>query len=306
VARADVGRGKIFSAMTPRADLPVVDRVVFETSTVRIGAFRCPTDHPSFADSGPIRDHCFVFPRTPVVIQHKDRRPFAADPTLVTLYNRGQEYRRRPVGASGDRCDWYAVSDTLLHDALTDFDPAASDNARQPIRFAFARTDAVTYWRQRQLFARVSRDGCRDALAIEESVCALLDRVLASAYSCPDWSQRATMRPRAADDLARAACELLGRRFAEPLTLAEIAVTLGTSVFHLCRAFKQATGTTLHEYRIELRLRSALDSLELADCDLCALALDLGFSSHSHFTASFHRRFGATPSAARRRVCATS
>src|SRR5947207_2543337 len=75
------------SAVTPQTALPPFDRVVFETPSVRVGAFRCPPSHPSFADSGPIRDHCFVFPRTPVLIQHKDRRPFAADPTVVTLYN---------------------------------------------------------------------------------------------------------------------------------------------------------------------------------------------------------------------------
>jgi AraC-like DNA-binding protein len=292
--------------MTPCAELPVVDRIVFETVVVRMGAFRCPTDHPSFADSGPIRDHCFVFPRTPVVIQHKDRRPFAADATLVTLYNRGQEYRRRSVSTDGDRCDWYAVSDDILRDALAAVDPAAADDLRRPIRFAFTRMDATTYWRQRQLFVRVCRDRDCDTLEVEESVCELLHRVLSAAYAGSDRSSRATLTPRAADDLARAAGELLGRRFAEPLTLVDIATALGTSVFHLCRAFKDATGTTLHEQRTQLRLRSALDRLEDANCDLCALALDLGFSSHSHFTASFRRAFGTTPSAARRRVCARS
>src|SRR5262245_37582915 len=78
-----------------------VDHVVYETASVRVGAFRCPTHHPSFRDSGPIREHCFVFPRTPVVIRHKDSRPFAADPTLVALYNRGQEYSRERVSPDG-------------------------------------------------------------------------------------------------------------------------------------------------------------------------------------------------------------
>jgi AraC-like DNA-binding protein len=33
--------------------------------------------------------------------------------------------------------------------------------------------------------------------------------------------------------------------------------------------------------------------------DLTALAFDLGFSSHSHFSAAFRRAFGCTPSAFR-------
>ena len=34
--------------------------------------------------------------------------------------------------------------------------------------------------------------------------------------------------------------------------------------------------------------------------DLTALALDLGFSSHSHFTAAFRRAFGRPPAEFRR------
>jgi len=76
---------------------PEIDRIVFQTAAVQVGAFRCPIGHPLFTDSGPIRNHCFVFPRTPVIIRHRDERPFAADATLVTLYNKGQEYRRTPT-----------------------------------------------------------------------------------------------------------------------------------------------------------------------------------------------------------------
>jgi AraC-like DNA-binding protein len=36
--------------------------------------------------------------------------------------------------------------------------------------------------------------------------------------------------------------------------------------------------------------------------DLTALALDLGFSSHSHFTDAFRRRFGMAPSSLRTRT----
>ena len=70
-------------------------------------------------------------------------------------------------------------------------------------------------------------------------------------------------------------------------------------MFHLCRCFRAGTGLTLHEYRTQLRLRGALEALESGDCDLTRLALDTGFSSHSHFTAAFRRVFDATPSRVR-------
>lgn len=281
--------------------IPEVDRIVYQTPSACLGAFRCPASHPAFADSGPIRDFCFVFPRTPVVIQHRDRQPFAADPTLVTLYNQGQEYRRLPVSPSGDACDWYGVAEDVLRDALAAYDPSAAD-ATRPIRFSFARVDADTYLLQREFFARVSHEGATDPLYFEEAVLGLLDRVLAAAYG----GGASAARRRAADDIANAATELLGRRFAEPLTLAAIAADIHTSLFHLCRSFRRSTGTTLHEYRNQLRLRTALARLEEPDGDLSELALDLGYSSHSHFTASFGRTFGVTPSAVRARISANS
>ncbi|MBA3270667.1 MAG: helix-turn-helix domain-containing protein [Acidobacteria bacterium] len=39
--------------------------------------------------------------------------------------------------------------------------------------------------------------------------------------------------------------------------------------------------------------------------DLLATALDLGYSSHSHFTETFRRSFGITPSAVRGNLTAT-
>jgi len=56
----------------------------------------------------------------------------------------------------------------------------------------------------------------------------------------------------------------------------------------------------LHAYRNQLRLRAALESLAERHADLTGIALDLGFSSHSHFTETFRRTFGRTPSSVRR------
>jgi AraC-like DNA-binding protein len=87
---------------------------------------------------------------------------------------------------------------------------------------------------------------------------------------------------------------------AERLTLTRIARALGVSVFHLCRSFRRATGLTLHAYRDQVRLRAALERLEQGERDLTRLALDLGYSSHSHFTAAFRRSFGTSPSRTRK------
>lgn len=134
------------------------------------------------------------------------------------------------------------------------------------------------YLRQRRLFRAASDPTAgSDALALEEHILALVD------------------------DVATAARELLARRATEPLTLEAIARAVGVSSFHLCRAFREVTGVTLHQYRDVLRLTQALEWID-AGADLSAIALEAGYSSHSHFTSAFRRTFGVTPSAARRTI----
>ncbi len=86
------------------------------------------------------------------------------------------------------------------------------------------------------------------------------------------------------------------------LSLSDIARLSGLSPFHLARAFRRENGTGLHAYRTRLRIARALNALRDGADDLTGLALDLGFSSHSHFTATFRRLVGTTPALARRAV----
>jgi AraC-like DNA-binding protein len=95
---------------------------------------------------------------------------------------------------------------------------------------------------------------------------------------------------------------LLSARFTERLTLEELGRAVNVSPFHLARSFRRQTGYTLHEYRTHLRLRAALERLGAGDEDLAVIARAVGFSSHSHLTASFHRAFGVPPSRVRKRT----
>ena len=77
-------------------------------------------------------------------------------------------------------------------------------------------------------------------------------------------------------------------------TLAEIAHEVGVSPVYLTQVFQQVEAVPLYRYQLRLRLARALELLGQYD-DLTALGLDLGFSSHSHFSASFRQAYGRTP-----------
>src|SRR5438093_7174967 len=95
--------------------------------------------------------------------------------------------------------------------------------------------------------------------------------------------------------------EFLDARFTERLHLTEVADAVGASPAYLTDVFRQFEGISLHRYLTQLRLARALNELPQTS-DLTRLALDLGFSSHSHFTMAFRRAFGCTPSGFRRRT----
>jgi len=125
-----------------------------------------------------------------------------------------------------------------------------------------------------------------------------------SGLGSPDGDRAGGRAPRAAPDrdLAAAIAHALRTRYAEPITLGELAATTGYSVFHACRVFRATTGTTIHGFRRELRLRHALARILDSDEPLADIALATGFASHSHLTNQFHARFGLPPARARSRA----
>lgn len=288
--------------MTVGEDRPPhdVNVVVYSSPLVRVGRWRCPAEHPYFYDSGPAPEAFFVFPREAVWIQHEGGEPFIADANTVTYYNQGQCYHRGRLSARGDRCEWFGVAPEALAEVLAEHEPAAIDRIEQPFPFTHGPSAAPTYLRQRLVFEHLSREPLPDRLFVEETILSALSDVTRLAYDCR--MPHAMARPGRETDIVEGARQLIVHRFQENLSLSAIAHEMHASVFHLCRIFRARTGFPLHVYRNQLRLRAALDRLGEGDTDLIDVALDLGFSSHSHFTDTFRRSFGETPSAVRTRL----
>ena len=98
---------------------------------------------------------------------------------------------------------------------------------------------------------------------------------------------------------------MLASDLARRWTLAEIAAEVRGSPVYLTQVFQQVEGLPLYRYQLRLRLARALDLLGQYD-DLTALSLDLGFSSHSHFSAAFRQPTAARPPSSGGRRCIVS
>ena len=276
-----------------------MDRVVAATESVKVGAFRCPIEYPRFRDTGPIENHIVVFPRSATWIRHAGGRWFTADPGIVTIYNRDQEYVRAPISRDGDRCDWFAVAPHIALEIARSLDARAEEHPERPFSCQFTRSDMDLYLRQRALFVRLER-GLLDPLELEQEVIDVVAHALRVVYGAPAAPPNAPRRTEAAHrDLADRARAELARDIAAPTSVTRLARQLGVSPYHLCRVFRAQTGKTLHGYRLELRLRVALERLGEPGIGLSQIAHEMGFTSHSHFTAVMRQRLGATPSTVR-------
>lgn len=141
----------------------------------------------------------------------------------------------------------------------------------------------------------ISSAAPRECLEAEEALIALVRAALRSDVRRPKSLTARTHQ------LIRRAKVVLHDRLADRLRLVDISKEVGASPAYLTDLFTRTEGIPLHQYLIRLRLARALTELPHTN-DLTSLALDLGFSSHSHFTYAFRREFGRTPSAFRERT----
>jgi len=260
---------------------------LLSTSTLSVGEFHCPPGDASWHETNRIGDRAHVvFPRCSVLIRQLGRAPVLATPNHAMLYNADQHYRRELQHELGDESVFVELAEETLEQLAGD----------DRLRVTHVPTGRQTYLLQ-HLLVRHLRSRCSDELEAEE----LASRLVQSALA-PQVARRRAARERTKAEhreLAEAAKSEIAADLSVRRSLGELAQNLHTSPFHLARVFRAETGFTLAGYRQALRLRAALERLPGTDRDLSALALELGFSSHSHFTASFTREFAVPPSAVR-------
>ncbi len=85
-----------------------------------------------------------------------------------------------------------------------------------------------------------------------------------------------------------------------PIGLDDLAGLIGLSRFHFCTAFRQATGSTPHEWLVRLRMERAQQLLADPALPITHIALAVGYETPSSFAASFRKVTGTTPTAYRR------
>jgi AraC family transcriptional regulator len=93
--------------------------------------------------------------------------------------------------------------------------------------------------------------------------------------------------------------EYIHEHLNQNIKLADLAELIGMSQFHFSHQFKQASGTSPHQYLLQQRIEQAKLLLKQSDRSIVDIALECGFNSHSHLSKTFRQLTGITPKAYR-------
>ncbi|MBB6671208.1 response regulator transcription factor [Cohnella nanjingensis] len=88
----------------------------------------------------------------------------------------------------------------------------------------------------------------------------------------------------------------------EDLSLKDVAEWLGMSVPYLSRSFKEEIGVTFVKYLIGVRMDMAARLLRETSVQTTEAAFRVGFSDYVHFSKTFKKHFGLTPSEFRKQL----
>jgi len=104
-----------------------------------------------------------------------------------------------------------------------------------------------------------------------------------------------TRAQRAARERVERARAILRERLPDPPSLEELGKLVGCSPFYLSRLFSQESGQTIQQYLRQVRMERAAELLRTGQCNVTEAALEVGYSSLSHFSTAFHETFGCCP-----------
>lgn len=277
---------------------------MFSWPLVSVGVFDCwPGDERWLTENRVDEGHVIAFPGTAVEIAQDGHHALVADPNRVVLYNQHQAYRRRMVNRIGDHCTYLVVAPQLLDELAGSGAAPIHDPDRRPFSHPVLPITRQEHLEQRSILRLLAGDRPTDPLEVQERLVRLVGAALRHGPA-----ERPIRRSRRAGTeqehrrMVEGSRALLAADVGRPMSLEQVARQVGASVFHLSRVFREHAGMSLHAYRDELRMRSALPAVLDGSRPLTQVALDHGYASPGHFTDRFRARYGQSPSALRARV----
>jgi AraC family transcriptional regulator len=272
------------ACIQPVAEFSAVS--LLKTSSLTIRDVRCQGScrHGGVEESAAATE--LVFPYRGVFVRHLGHDQAVAEANQVLFFNAAEGYHTSHPLPGGDASLSLAIDESLLRELAPRalLRGGAKLAFQQHRRRIDSRTQALV-----ALLRHSLRQNVADPLQAESMVITLVRWSLGPRTSHAVGASCG--RQRLVDRVKLVLSSDVARRW----TLAEIAAEMRCSPVYLTQVFQQVEGLPLYRYHLRLRLARALDLLACCG-DLTTLSFDLGFSSHSHFSAAFREAYGRSPS----------
>jgi AraC-like DNA-binding protein len=89
--------------------------------------------------------------------------------------------------------------------------------------------------------------------------------------------------------------DLVDARYAEPITVRDMALAAALSPAHFSREFRRTFGESPHQYLMTRRLERAASLLRTTDWSVAEICFAVGLNGVGSFTTSFGHMFGMSP-----------
>lgn len=265
---------------------------LLDTGTVRVRDVVCSGQCRHRSEEECTSATHLVFPYRGVFVRHVGRNDAVAEANQLLFFNEAEAYRISHPVEGGDACLDLVVEEAQL------LELAPKEQLRSGATPAFRRQRRRIDPRAQALVALLRHSLSRNVAEILEAETLALTLVRRSlGERTSHVAGASTGRQKLVDRAKLVLSSDLSRRW----TLAEIAAEVGVSPVYLTQMFQQVEAMPLYRYHLRLRLARALDLLGRYD-NLTTLGMDLGFSSHSHFSSAFRQVYGRTPAEFQRSI----
>ncbi|WP_095084985.1 helix-turn-helix transcriptional regulator [Mesorhizobium sophorae] len=265
---------------------------LLDTGTVRVRDVVCSGQCRHRSEEECTSATHLVFPYRGVFVRHVGRNDAVAEANQLLFFNEAEAYRISHPVDGGDACLDLVVEEAQLLELVPkeQLRSGATPAFRRQRRRIDPRAQALVALLRHSLSRNIAETLEAETLALTLVRRSLGERTSHVAGASPG-------RQKLVDRAKLVLSSDLSRRW----TLAEIAVEVGVSPVYLTQVFQQVEAMPLYRYHLRLRLARALDLLGRYD-NLTTLGIDLGFSSHSHFSSAFRQVYGRTPAEFQRSI----
>lgn len=250
-----------------------------------------PVEHPTLYHFNwelgrKLRDYQLIYIREGSGRFETHNQKIKIQPDSVILLTPGLWHRYRPNSETGWQEFWVGFAGTY-YDALF---KSGFFRDRHIIRVSQPKRMTTAF----EALLAADRDGCP---ALQQVLASHTNLLLAMTYGATLPAR--TNAARAGSLIVQKAREFMLADETSQIPLEKVARILGVNYSHFRRTFREHTGLSPHQYRIQLKLNYARDLLLNTQLSIKEIAFRSGYEEEPYFCRLFKKHYGKTPSSYR-------